>query len=154
MCELYSDPLQKFIKKKLLCTDGQLKDISDLLKIDVTKMENQKPLTLIETGTQSRVFFAENEKDEKFQKNCLHFYATAACYLKDNFPFDKSILKCAQYLHPEKRNSISSTSGISNIALHVTRALENIYREYFKYVVQHQKNKCVTLLGKNDSRSS
>ena len=57
MCELYSDLLQKFIKKKLLYTDGRLKDISDLLKIDVTKKENQKPLTLIETGTQSRVFF-------------------------------------------------------------------------------------------------
>ena len=55
MCELYSDPLQKFIKKKLLYTDAQLKDTSDLLKIDVTKKENQKPLTLIETGTQSRV---------------------------------------------------------------------------------------------------
>ena len=66
MCELYSNLLQKFIKKKLLYTDGRFKDISDLLKIDVTKKENQKPLTLIETGTLSRVLFAENEKDEKF----------------------------------------------------------------------------------------
>ena len=70
MCELYNDLLQTFIKKKLLYTDGRLKDISDLLKIYVTKKENQKPLTLIETGTQSRVIFAENKKDEKFQKNC------------------------------------------------------------------------------------
>ena len=69
----------KFIKKKLLYTDVRLRDISDLLKIDVTKKENQKPLTLIETGTQSRVFFfAENEKDEKFQKNFVQFYVTAA----------------------------------------------------------------------------
>ena len=57
MCELYSDLLQKFIKKKLLYTEGRLKDISDLLKIDVIKKENQKPLTLLETGTQSRGFF-------------------------------------------------------------------------------------------------
>ena len=148
MCELYSDPLQKFIKKKLLCTDGQLKDISDLLKIDVTKMENQKPLTLMETGTQSRVFFAENEKDEKFQKNCLHFYATAACYLKDDFPFDKSILKCAQYLHPEKRNSISSTSGISNIALHVTRALENILQRVFQVCCATSKEQVCDIIRK------
>ena len=35
-----------------------------MLKIDVTKKENQKPLTLTEMGTQSRFFFAENEKDE------------------------------------------------------------------------------------------
>ena len=121
MYELYSDLLQKFVKKKLLYADGWLKDISDLLKTDVTKKEHQKPLTLIETDTESTVFFAENEKDEKFQKNCVQFYVTAACYLKDNFPFDKPILKYAQYLHPEKPNSISSTSGISNIALHITR---------------------------------
>ena len=132
ICELYSDLLQKFIKKKLLYTDGRLKDISDLLKIDVAKKENQKPLTLIETGTQLIVFFAENEKDEKFQKNSVQFYVTAAYYLKDNFQFDKPIFKYTQHLHPEKRNSISSTSGISNIALHITRPLENVLEEVFQ----------------------
>ena len=96
MCELYSDLLQKNIKTKLY-TDGRLKDISDLLKIDVTKKENQNPsINPYRNGYSIKSFFAENKKDEKFRKNCVQFYVTAACDLKDNFPFDKPILKYAK----------------------------------------------------------
>ena len=51
-------------------------------------------------------------------------------------------MKHAQYLHPEKRNSISSTSGKSNIALHITRALENVLEEVFQEGVLG-KNGCL-----------
>ena len=73
ICELYSDLLQKFIKKKLLYTVGRLKDISDLLKIDVAKKENQKPLTLIETGTQSRGFLRKTKKMKSFKRIVFSF---------------------------------------------------------------------------------
>ena len=65
-------------------------------------------------------------------KRTVQFYVNAACYLKDNFPFDKPIFKYALYLHVEKRNSISSASGISNIALHITKALENVLEGVFQ----------------------
>ena len=73
ICELYSDLLQKFIKKKLLYTVGRLKDISDLLKIDVAKKENQKPLTLIETSTQSRGFLRKTKKMKSFKRIVFSF---------------------------------------------------------------------------------
>ena len=41
-------------------------------------------------------------------------------------------MKYAQYLHPDKRNSISLTKGISNIALHITKALENALEGVFQ----------------------
>ena len=93
MCELYSHLLQKCIKKKLLYTDGWLKDISDLLKIDVTKKENQKPLTLTEMGTQSRFFLCWKRKRWIVSNEMCSVLCNATCYLKDNFPFDKPILK-------------------------------------------------------------
>ena len=85
MCELYSDPLQKFIKKKLLYTDAQLKDTSDLLKIDVTKKENQKPLTLIETGTQSRVFLLKTKKMKSFRRIAFSFMQLLLVILRMTF---------------------------------------------------------------------
>ena len=45
-------------------------------------------------------------------------------YLQQNLPFDVTILKYAQFSHPETRNNPGSTSGISNLALKVTKALE------------------------------
>ena len=45
-------------------------------------------------------------------------------HLQQNLPFDITIPKCAQFLHPEKRNNPGSTSGFSNLVLKVTKALE------------------------------
>ena len=72
----------------------------------------------------------------------------AACYHEDNFPFDKPILKYTQYLHPEKRNSISSTSGISNIALHITKALENVLEGVFQVSCATSKEQVCDIIRK------
>ena len=72
----------------------------------------------------------------------------AACYHEDNFPFDKPILKYTQYLHPEKRNSISSTSGISNIALHITKALENVLEGVFQVSCATSKEQVCHIIRK------
>ena len=72
----------------------------------------------------------------------------AACYYEDNFPFDKPILKYAQYLHPEKCNSISSTSGISNIALHITKALENVLEGVFQVSCATSKEQVCHIIRK------
>ena len=52
-------------------------------------------------------------------------------YLQQNLPFDVAILKYAQFLHPEKRNNPGSTSGIRNMALKVTKALERMICKTF-----------------------
>ena len=72
----------------------------------------------------------------------------AACYHEDNFPFDKPVLKYTQYLHPEKRNSISSTSGISNIALHITKALENALEGVFQVSCAISKEQVCDIIRK------
>ena len=81
-------------------------------------------------------------------KRTVQFYVNAACYLKDNFPFDKPIFEYALYLHVEKRNSISSTSGISNIALHITKALENVLEGVFQVSCATSKEQVCDIIRK------
>ena len=82
----------------------------------------------MEIGTKAKVLFSGNliqeEKQDLFQKECHLFYAKTVMYLWQNLPFDVTILKYAQFLHPEKRSNPGSTSGISNLAWKVTKALE------------------------------
>ena len=44
------------------------------------------------------------------------------------------LLKYAQYLHPEKRNSTGATSGISNLALSVCHTLKNSLEHVFSAI--------------------
>ena len=60
----------------------------------------------------------------------------------------KPILKYAQYLHPEKRNSIASTKRISNIALHITRPLENVLEEVFQVSCAISKEQLCDIIRK------
>ena len=112
------------------------------------KKENQKLLTLIETGSQSRGFFCWKRKRWKVSKELCSVLCNCCLLLKDSFPFDKSILKYTQYLHPEKRNSISSTSGISNIALHITKALENALEGVFQVSCAISKEQVCDIIRK------
>ena len=147
MFELYSNLLETFIKKRLLYTDGRLKDMRSI-KDRCYKKENQKPLTLIEMGTQSRGFFCWKRKRWKVSKELCSVLCNCCLLLKDSFPFDKSILKYTQYLHPEKRNSISSTSGISNKALHITKALENALEGVFQVSCAISKEQVCDIIRK------
>ena len=65
------------------------------------------------------------DRENTFRKECLHFYAAAASYLKVNLPFDISLFKHSQYLQPEKRNLSGSTNAISNLDLNVGAVLKN-----------------------------
>ena len=74
------------------------------MKIDVYNRNHQKSLRLIEIGI--KVIFSGNlvrsEKQDLFHKECQLFYAKAVMYLQQNLPFDVTILKYAQFLHPEE----------------------------------------------------
>ena len=128
--------VQKFVAKKYLFqANGSAKSSSELVKLDVYDRSHQKSLRLIEIGTKAKVLLSGNlvldEKHDLFRKECQLFCAKAVMYLQQNLPFDVAILKYAQFLHPEKRNDPGSTSGISNLALEVTKALERMICKTF-----------------------
>jgi hypothetical protein len=62
--------------------------------------------------------------DEKFRTECKEFYIASASYLQENLPFNVSLLKHAQFLHPKKRIAPGATSAISNLTLKVASVLE------------------------------
>ena len=57
----------------------------------------------------------------KFQRECLTFYQRTTTYLLENLPVGNKLIKCAQYLHHEKRNNPGALTAISNLAISVTK---------------------------------
>ena len=77
-------------------------------------------MTAIDVGTRAKLFMSDSEvlPDEasmQFRRNCLKFYQVATRYLLDNLPLNKPLIKHAQFLHHDKRNSSGSMSAISNL---------------------------------------
>ena len=129
--------MKKFVTKKYLYqASGSAKSSSELVKLDVYNRNHQKSLRLIEIGTKAKVLLSGNlvrgEKQDLFRKECQLFYSKVVMYLQQDLPFDVTILKYAQFLHPEKRNNPGSTSGISNLALKVAKALERTICKTFQ----------------------
>ena len=86
-----------------------------------------KPMTAIDVGSRAKLFMSDSEvlPDEasmQFRRNCLKFYQVATRYLLDNLPLNKPLIKHAQVLHYDKRNSSGSMSAISNLDATVTKA--------------------------------
>ena len=139
----------KFAKKYLFQANGSAKSSSELVRLDGYNLNHQKSLRLIEIGTKAKLLFSGNlvrdEKQDQFRKKCQLFNAKVVMYLQQNLPFDVTILKYAQFLHPEKRNNPGSTRGISNLALKVTKALKRTICKTSQ-VPQTAENKFVTKL--------
>ena len=117
--------MNKFIRKRFL----SVKD-SDNISIDVLKKENWKPANFIDIGTKAKVLFGSSsfmtdEGQQKLRSECLKFYITSTKYLLDHLPLHVSVIKHAQYLHPEKANDPGSTSAISNLALSISIIMDN-----------------------------
>ena len=84
-------------------------------------------MTAIDVGSRAKLFMSDSEvlPDEasmQFRRNCLKFYQVATRYLLDNLPLNKPLIKHAQVLHYDKRNSSGSMSAISNLDATVTKA--------------------------------
>ena len=67
-----------------------------------------------------------------FQRRMLEVLCCSLTYLQYHSPFKVSLIKHAQYLHPEKRSDSNSTSAISNLWLTVGNCLKNIIQNVFK----------------------
>ena len=83
-------------------------------------------MTAIDVGTRAKLFMSDSEvfPDEasmQFRRNCLKFYQVATRYLLDNLPLNKPLIKHAQFLHHDKRNSSGSMSAISNLGAAITK---------------------------------
>ena len=99
--------MHKFVAKKYLFqANDSAKSSSQPVKPDVCNRNHQNSLRLIEIETKAKVLFSGNlvrdEKQYLFQKEFQLFYAKAVMDLRQNLPFDVTILKYAQFLHPEK----------------------------------------------------
>ena len=100
--------IQKFVAKKYLFqANGSTKSSSQLVKLQVYNRNHQKSLRLTENKTKLKALFsgklARDAKQDLLQKESQLFYPKAVMYLQQNLPFDVTILKYAQFLHPENR---------------------------------------------------
>ena len=90
------------------------------MHIDVTLQRAQKSAKNIDIGTKIKLLLTESSLSyfEKltFRGECLKFYA-AVTYLQDKLLVQVSLVKSAQYLHPEKKTDVKSTNAISNFCL-------------------------------------
>ena len=87
-------------------------------------------MNLTEVGTKAKLLLngcvlLEDEKEKKFRSERLQFYIEATDYLKNYLPFDCRVIKYAHYLYHEKRTAPDATSGISNLALKITKVIIN-----------------------------
>ena len=113
ICKLVSKIMSKFLKKNIL-TD----DFAANVSLCEANKENQKPLFLIDVGTKCKLLLSDPflfKHNQKLRKECLDFFLTQTTYLKKVFPFDKPVIKQAQYLHPEKRNCSAALTFVSNL---------------------------------------
>ena len=83
-------------------------------------------MTAYDLGTRAKFFMSDSkvfpdEASMQFRQNYLKFYQVATRYLLDNLPLNKPLIKHAQFLHHEKRNSSGSMSAISNLGAAVTK---------------------------------
>ena len=139
MFKLLTNLMKKFIKKKVLVNkSGDFHAKENLLKMDVLKAKNNKPLNLIDIGTKVKTFFSdfsliEDESSSKFCTECLNFYMVATNYLMNSLQFDMIVTRYTQYLHHGKRNSPGVTNGISNLALKVVK-VPQIFLSLFNFL--------------------
>lgn len=130
--------MQMFVNNKslFLIKDGErvFKDVHDLVKLDLGKKDTLKSKRLIDIGTNAKMLLLEivdEEKENSFRSSCLQCYVQATEYLQQNLPFNNKIIEHAQYFHPEKRNHSMSTSGISNLALKITKVFGKSSQKVF-----------------------
>ena len=123
----------KFIRPKYMGEESPALGLHTML---VNNEKRHKALNKIDVGTKVKCLFAvpeflPSEKQQKLREDCLKFYVNSVSYLQNQLPFENAFLKHAQYLHPEKRTDLESTSAISNIALNIARVMKNCLQSVF-----------------------
>ena len=123
MSNLISNMMHKFVSKKVLSSDA-----SKNIGIDVEKVENLKPVNLIDVDTKGKQLLLDPNISKKEQTNfrngCMNFYKKSIKYLINHLPLNRQILKYAQYLYPEKRNVHDATNAISNLTISVASVVK------------------------------
>ena len=133
MQSLLQNLMLKFIRPKYMGEESPALGLHTML---VNNEKRHKALNKIDVGTKVKCLFAEpdflpSEKQQKLREDCLKFYVNSVSYLQNQLPFENAFLKHAQYLHPEKRTDLESTSAISNIALNIARVMKNCLQSVF-----------------------
>ena len=131
MSSLVFNLMKKFVAHSSITksVDGSVtaKQGSDLASVDIDK--HLKKLDAIDIGTKARSilndFSMDSECKEVFRKKCLGFYIAATKYLVSHLPISSQFLKDARYLHPDKRNYVSSLNAISRLTLTIGNTLKN-----------------------------
>lgn len=94
----------------------------------------------------TKVLFSSNlvpdKQQRKFRVECRKFYITAANCLKENLPFNVTLIKYVQYVHPEKHTFEGVTNAVSSIALKVANVLSKCLSKAFSVPQSDSKDVC------------
>ena len=99
MTSLLTNFLENFVSKKSLYSyaDGsrKMKNVPDLVQLNLEKKENLKWSRFIDVGTKAKTIISgfDNECDiNKFYSSCQKCYIAAVSYLQNNLPFNNKII--------------------------------------------------------------
>lgn len=136
MSNLLTGLMKCFVNKKTLFESNgvTLKPIDSLVYLNLNQNNNLKSRSLIEVGTHAKLLLQgiTDDLEKSFRSACLKSYKEATIYLQQNLPFNNKVIEYSQYLHPEKRNHVSSKSAISNLALKLTDVFGNQSQSVFQ----------------------
>ena len=129
--------MKKFVTHAAITetVDGtsKAKQGSELVSVDLSK--HKRKLETIDIGTRAKEILSEfsinSESKEAMREKCMAFYTASTKYLISKLPVSNQFLKDAQYLHPDKRNYVSSLNAISRLALAVATSLKNHLQSVF-----------------------
>ena len=85
-------------KSHSIYADGsrKIKNVSDLVQLNLEKKENLKLSSFINIGTKAKTIISDfdNESDKKkFYSSCQKCYIADVSYLQNNLPFNNKIIK-------------------------------------------------------------
>ena len=129
MRDLITELLTKFVRKQYFYESNynqSLKDVSELVFLDVQR-EVLKPLNL----SIFQIHFFQVRVLKPSYPSVFNFTNFQALLFLTKKPAISCQDKHAQFLHPEKRSQVGSTSEISNLALKIAKALGNRWTKLF-----------------------
>lgn len=131
MTTLLQTIMSKFMKKDAITSSDKitLLDGEKLAEIDVSNKETHVKLSKIDIGTRAKSLLISHEipqeKQTAFRRSCLKLFTKSTEYLQENLPLKNTILKDAQYLHPQKQQETQSLPAISRLTVATVRCLKN-----------------------------
>ena len=93
-------------------------------------------MNVIDVGTKGKQLLVDpiipESEQMRFRNGCMNFYLKSTKYLLDHLPFNRPVIKYAQYLHPDRRTAHGASNAISNLTVAIGSVMKGCLSSVFK----------------------